>query len=176
MRLFNLLVHISRLPCEAHPILAGKQRIEFFPVGWRSFCADDAGLGCVVELRFCWIHLAPVSSHILAQRPRENIQIPQTNLKSHVVMVMVMVLVLLNWDSVESILPLSAAISPQNPPAETHRIHKHLIFFLKYTFSCTVLYTRIQLNEIQNIKCACVLKSNYIRSCRKCTITPADQF
>ena len=46
----------------------------------------------------------------------------------------------------------------------------HLYF---HTQSC---YTRIQHNEIHNLKCASVLKSNCVRNCRKCTITPADEF
>ena len=88
---------------------------------------DGAGEG-VVELRFSWIHLAAVSSHLS---------------------------------------PESACRDSRNSQT----------FFLKYTFvfSCTVLYAKIQHNEIHNIKWACVLKSNYIRSCWKCTITPADE-
>ena len=134
MRLFNLLVHISRLPCEAHPIqqISWQTKNRVVTVGDEDLFVLMM-LGWAVLLIWDSVEsiLPLVTSHLLAQTPRENIQTPQANLKSHGVMVMVKVL--LNWDSVESILPLSAAISPQNPPAETHRIHKHLMF-LKYTF------------------------------------------
>ena len=45
-----------------------------------------------------------------------------------------------------------------------------------HIFQAQSCYTTIQHNDIHNLKCASVLKSNCIRNCRKCTITPADEF
>ena len=48
-------------------------------------------------------------------------------------------------------------------------------FFWNTLLYCTVmLFTWIHHNEIHNLKCASVLKSNCIRSFSKCTITPTN--
>ena len=140
MRLFNLLVHISRFLLNLYcPLSAaifwlkhhGKKSntTDKLEISWGDGDGDGDGAS-VVELRFSWIHLAAVSSHL----------------------------------------------SPESACRDSRNSQTSDIFSEIHIFHAQSCYTRIQHNEIHNLKCASVLKSNCIRNCRKCTITPADEF